>query len=388
MTRPRFRRSLRFENLETRQLMSAGGPTAQEQYMLELINQARTNPQAAAERVTSNLTPDVVATLNYYGTDVNAAKQAIATASPKPPLAWNADLAAAAQGHSQDMANTQVQSHTGSDGSSPQQRIQQAGYTGANSTGENAYAYSTSVDEAMQAFLLDWGVADQGHRRNLLQPNVNSDNAYKDVGIGIVNTSNSKFGPMVITQDFGSTPNSLAQLVGVAYNDNQNTQFYAPGEGQGNVLIDATNLATGATTSTTTWDSGGYQIALAPGQYQVIASVNGTVVQTTTLTIGTQNVEQDFILSNTWDGRSRDQVLNSIVPTNSQTNSSANSSANTSWSALAPVSAPSQPSAPTQNSAPVTVAVPSQGITASAPLTVNYNPSAGSAWTSWKAQMS
>ena len=68
MTRPKFRRSLRFENLETRQLMSAGGPTAQEQYMLELINQARTNPQAAADRVTSNLTPDVVATLNYYGT--------------------------------------------------------------------------------------------------------------------------------------------------------------------------------------------------------------------------------------------------------------------------------------------------------------------------------
>jgi uncharacterized protein YkwD len=360
--------------------MSAGGPTAQEQYMLELINQARTNPQAAAERVTSNLTPDVVATLNYYGTDVNAAKQAIATASPKPPLAWNADLAAAAQGHSQDMANTQVQSHTGSDGSSPQQRIQQAGYTGASSTGENAYAYSTSVDEAMQAFLLDWGVSDQGHRRNLLQPNVSSNNAYRDVGIGIVNTGNSKFGPMVITQDFASSPNELAQLVGVAYYDNQNTQFYAPGEGQGNVLIDATNLATGATTSTTTWDSGGYQIALAPGQYQITASVNGTVVQTTTMTIGTQNVEQDFILSNTWDGRTRDQVLSSIAPTTAQQNGS--------WSSLAPVSAPSQPSTPPQNTSPATVAVPSQGITASAPLTVNYDPSTSSNWTSWKAQMS
>ncbi len=380
MTRPKFRRSLRFENLEARQLMSAGGPTAQEQYMLELINQARTNPQAAAERVTTNLSPDVVATLNYYGTDVNAAKQAIATASPKPPLAWNADLAAAAQGHSQDMANTQVQSHTGSDGSSPQQRIQQAGYTGANSSGENAYAYSTSVDEAMQAFLLDWGVSDQGHRRNLLQTNVTSDNAYRDVGIGLVNTGNSKFGPTVITQDFASTPNSLAQLVGVAYSDNQKTQFYAPGEGQGNVLIDATNLATGATTSTTTWDSGGYEIALAPGQYQITASVNGTVVQTTTMTIGTQNVEQDFILSNTWDGRSRDQVLGSVAPTASQQNGS--------WSSLAPVSAPSQPSTPPQNTAPVKVAAPSPGITPSAPLTVNYDPSTTSNWTSWKAQMS
>ena len=51
MTRPRFRRSLRFDNLETRELLSGvtAGPTAQEQYMLELVNQARTNPQAAAE---------------------------------------------------------------------------------------------------------------------------------------------------------------------------------------------------------------------------------------------------------------------------------------------------------------------------------------------------
>ena len=70
------------------------------------------------------------------------------------------------------MVNNQYQSHTGSDGSSPDQRMEQAGYTDASSTGENAYAYSTSVDEAMQAFLLDWGVSDQGHRRNLLQANV------------------------------------------------------------------------------------------------------------------------------------------------------------------------------------------------------------------------
>ena len=225
--------------------MAAGGPTAQQQYMLQLVNEARTNPQAAADRVTSNLTPDVSATLDYYHVDLNSAKQAIATSAPKPPLAWNPALAAAAQGHSQDMANTQVQSHSGSNGSSPDQRMEQAGYTNHNSTGENAYAYSTSVDEAMQAFLLDWGVSDQGHRRNLLQPNVSSSNSFRDVGIGIVGTNDPKFGPMVITQDFGSRPNSLAQLVGVAYYDNQHSQFYAPGEGQGNVQIDATNLATG-----------------------------------------------------------------------------------------------------------------------------------------------
>jgi uncharacterized protein YkwD len=345
--------------------------------MLELINQARMNPQAAAERVTSNLTPDVVATLNYYGVDINATKQAIASSAPKPPLAWNPALAVAAQAHSQDMANTQVQSHTGSDGSSPQQRIQQASYTNANSDAENAYAYGTSIDESMQAFLIDWGVSDQGHRRNLLQPDVSADNSFRDTGIGIVNTNNSKFGPLVITQDFGSRPNSLAQLVGVAFYDNQHTQFYAPGEGAGNVQIDATNLATGTTTSTTTWDQGGYALPLEPGKYQITASLNGTVIQTLTLKIGTDNVEQDFILSNTWDGRSRDQVINAVVPTDSQSS--------TSWTA--PITTPSQSATAPQNSPSVAVFTPTQVTPAGSAPTVNYNPTLSGNWTSWKAQM-
>ena len=374
MTRPKHRRSLRFDNLETRELMAAGGPTAQQQYMLQLVNEARTNPQAAADRVTSNLTPDVSATLDYYHVDLNSAKQAIATSAPKPPLAWNPALAAAAQGHSQDMANTQVQSHSGSNGSSPDQRMEQAGYTNHNSTGENAYAYSTSVDEAMQAFLLDWGVSDQGHRRNLLQPNVSSSNSFRDVGIGIVGTNDPKFGPLVITQDFGSRPNSLAQLVGVAYFDNQHSQFYAPGEGQGNVQIDATNLATGATATTTTWDSGGYELSLAPGKYQVVASLGGKVIQTVTLSIGTDNVEQDFILSNTWDGRSRDQVINSAVPTNNGTS-------------VTPIATPAMKTASAPQAATaVATSVASQAQPASAP-SVNYNPSLSGNWTSWKAQL-
>src|SRR5208337_1859616 len=101
MTRRSFRRSLRFDNLETRELLSAvtAGPTPQEQYMLELVNQARMNPQAAAQQFTSNLSPDVQATLSYFNVDLNATMQAIANSPAKPPLAWNADLASAAQAH-------------------------------------------------------------------------------------------------------------------------------------------------------------------------------------------------------------------------------------------------------------------------------------------------
>ncbi len=178
MARSKFRRSLRFENLEGRQLLSGGGPTDQEQYMLQLINEARTNPSAAAAQVTSNLTPDVQATLKYYNVNLQAAQQTISSATPLPPVAWNSNLAAAAQAQSQYMANNQVQSHTGANGSTPLQRIQQAGYSNIVSNSENAYAYASTPLEAMQAFLIDWGVPSDGHRINIQQPGVSSQDAY------------------------------------------------------------------------------------------------------------------------------------------------------------------------------------------------------------------
>ena len=227
MARSRFRRSLRFENLEARQLLSSGGPTDQEQYMLQLINEARTDPAAVAAQISSptNLTPDVTATLKYYNVNLQQVAQTIANATPQPPLAWNQDLANAAQGQSQYEADNQIQSHTGADGSTSQQRIEAAGYTNPTSSGENAYAYGSSVMESMQAFLMDWGVPSDGHRINIQQPGVSPQNAYTSVGIGIVQTSSSNpsFGPMVMTQDFGSQANTQAQVVGVAYNDNAGT---------------------------------------------------------------------------------------------------------------------------------------------------------------------
>ncbi|HKM52114.1 MAG TPA: CAP domain-containing protein, partial [Isosphaeraceae bacterium] len=320
MTRPKNRRSLRFENLESRNLLSSVGtpPTVAEQYMLELVNQARMYPQAAAERLTSSIDPALQDTLNYYHVDVNEVAQEIASAPAKAPLAWNSDLASAAQAHSQDMANNNFQSHTGSDGSSAQDRMEKAGYTNPATGGENVYAYAKSVDNAMQAFLFDWGVADQGHRRNIQQFNTSANNQYTDVGIGIVSTpvssSPSTVGPVLVTQDFGSQQNEQPQLVGVAYQDNQHTGLYAMGEGQGGVQIDATNLDTGKTTSTQTWSTGGYQVPLSPGDYKVTASQNGTVIQSVTLTIGSQNAEQDFLLNRPWDGRSVSQVESSITP--------------------------------------------------------------------------
>ncbi len=71
---------------------------------------------------------------------------------------------------------------------------------------------------------------------------------------------------------------------------------------------------TGAVSSTQTWASGGYELALAPGQYRIIASHNDTVIQTSNVTVNNLNVEQDFVLTNTWQGGTREAAIAAAQP--------------------------------------------------------------------------
>ena len=103
-------------------------------------------------------------------------------------------------------------------------------------------------------------------------------------------------------------------MVGVAYNDKSGTNFYQPGEGQGGVQIDAVNLQTGQVLSTQTWASGGYELALPAGQYRIIASLNDKVFQTTNVTVGNVNIEQDFVLTNPWQGGTREAAIAAAQP--------------------------------------------------------------------------
>jgi len=363
MARSKFRRAPRFENLETRELLStvpsSQAPSNEAQYMLQVLNMVRTNPQAAVQYIQSNITPDVALTLNHYGVDLNATLNAIASSKAQPPLAWSPQLAQSAQSHSQDMANNGFQSHNGSDGSNPLQRMQAAGYTDPSSDGENVYAYAESVDQAMEAFLLDWGVSDAGHRDNILQPNASSQDAYRDVGIGLVKSNGPNgVGPYVITQDFGAQPGEKAQVVGVAFNDAQGTGTFAMGEGVGGITITAVNLATGQISSTQTWASGGYELALDPGQYRLIASQNNQVISSQTVVINNTNIEQDFNLASTWQGGSLSDAISAAQPRAAQP-----------MITVVPVAPPVQ--------APQPVA---PSVSAPVPSPISWN------WTSWTAK--
>ncbi len=233
MSRPKTRRSLRLERLESREVLTAaGGPSAQAQYMLELINLARTNPTEMASLITQDASndPNVMATLNHYGLTPSGIQSALSSYSSQPPLAWSDALGASATQQSQYEASNGIQTHQGPGEASTEQRMEAAGYTNRSSDGENSYAYSSSVDEAMEAFLIDWGVSDDGHRNNLLQPGVSADDAYRDVGIGIVNSSGA-VGPMVITQDFGSQNGEKAQARRRRLRRPQPHQLLRPGRG-------------------------------------------------------------------------------------------------------------------------------------------------------------
>lgn len=92
------------------------------------------------------------------------------------PLALNVHLMAAAQAHSQDMAEHQTMDHTGSDESTPWDRIAAAGYDG-QAVAENLVMTAPTGEEAV-AVWYDEVAPNDFHRRTLLNCEIT------EVGIG------------------------------------------------------------------------------------------------------------------------------------------------------------------------------------------------------------
>ena len=80
------------------------------------------------------------------------------------PVSWNAKLAAAALGHSRDMAARSYLAHVAADGSRPPDRATRAGYSWA-SVGENIAAGQGSAEQVVAGWL-----ASPGHCVNVMDP--------------------------------------------------------------------------------------------------------------------------------------------------------------------------------------------------------------------------
>ncbi len=118
------------------------------------------------------------------------------------PLDLNGQLTASAQRHSDDMARTGNVDHTGSDGSSIESRIRDAGYghwRDFGIWGENIYGGQTADVAAAWNF---WSNS-QVHRANILKPR------YREIGIGVGRSDNGTY----YTLNFGAQPNVLPFFV-------------------------------------------------------------------------------------------------------------------------------------------------------------------------------
>lgn len=101
--------------------------------------------------------------------------------SATTPVRWNLQLLKAAQGHSLQMAQTNVISHFGIDSRAPMNRVRDVGYVPIIA-GENIAAGLNSVKEAMKA----WEKS-PGHCVNLMNP------LYQEVAVACVKKQDSFF---------------------------------------------------------------------------------------------------------------------------------------------------------------------------------------------------
>jgi hypothetical protein len=209
-------------------------PTTYDQYLVELINRDRADPEAAAAR---------------YGIDLNTDLPAD-TISPaaKQPLAILPVLNLAAHDHSVWMEETGAFSHTGVDGSDPRDRMHDAGWDtdGYSWTGgENIAFASHEVSEKVSTEGRNEGLfVSEGHRTNLMNER------YSEVGVSNLFTDpNNRH---MLTENFGDR--GITYLTGVAFADADGDAFYDPGEGLGGISV---TVDGGAQGETATWDSGG-----------------------------------------------------------------------------------------------------------------------------------
>lgn len=278
----RMSRRLFVEQLEQRNLFAASEPTSDEQLMLELINRARLDPVGELQR-------------NLRVNDLNAGlPPGTISANPKQPVAFNLNLIDAARGHNRWMLATGTFSHTGQNGTSTIDRVAASGYgsPAAFLTGENlAFSGASGVPDVPDLVQKthDDLFADAGHREILLDPK------YREVGVAVDVGSFLNLNGVMTTHNYAVKGSTLF-LTGVVYNDQVTAdRFYTVGEGIGSITVSAKRQSDGAIVSTTTFGSGGYQIELAAGVYEVQfagAGLPGTILQI--VTIRDENVKVDL----------------------------------------------------------------------------------------------
>lgn len=268
---------------EFTQAYSHGNPNNLEQLMLELINASRADPEGAAM---------------YYGIDLNEGLDpGTISSSSKQPLAFNPALIAAARSHSQWMLDTDTFSHTGQDGTNPEDRMEAAGYlfTPSWSWGENLGWSGTTGNlnvEYHARRIVEGLFLSSGHRKNTLSE------SFEEIGIGGLTGTFEIYNALMVTEKFARSASTLTpMLVGVVYEDLNDNSLYDIGEGLRGITITLEQGSYYAVTS----ESGGYAVPFPDAEKRLlrVTASGGVLLQPVTKQIDLtgNNVKLDFILS-------------------------------------------------------------------------------------------
>jgi uncharacterized protein YkwD len=103
------------------------------------------------------------------GRAVREAIRALRRTRPMGALRWSKGMTAAARDHVRDQGPTGLMEHRGTDGSTPARRVSRYGRWYV-SVSENIAYGSNPAREVVLQLIVDDGVPDRGHRKNLLDP--------------------------------------------------------------------------------------------------------------------------------------------------------------------------------------------------------------------------
>lgn len=242
---------------------SHGDPGSLEQFMLEMVNNARANPAGEAARLgiklNNKLTPGRI------------------TPEPKPPLAFHPVLLQSARSHGDWMLLKQRFSHTGANGSTPTHRAAEIGFPFG--VAENIARQATSDGPNLRLMTRNNHNAlfrSPSHRVNLLEP------SYTIAGLGLRRGSWKGLNAQVAVQNFsagGASIDAGSFIVGVAYRDLNVNGSYDPGEGSAGIEVRP--------------DSGGY--------YAVTSASGGFAIPITAVRTNEEDVSLPFTVQDKTD---------------------------------------------------------------------------------------
>jgi subtilisin family serine protease len=193
----------------------AAGPRPQDSYsaaVLDEINKLRTDPQGYARKLKTVL----------HGKGVGQAIAILEKLEPLPPLEFDGRLTDAAGAHAADEGPQGKVEHTGSDGSTPAQRMRRAGVTSTTYSEVISMAQSTPEQVVFQL------ISDGAHLDDLIDPNL------KLVGVGC--GPNAKWGHMCVVDMTNGSLTAQSAQAGPA--ELQQTPVAASDWAEGEVLVE------------------------------------------------------------------------------------------------------------------------------------------------------